>query len=82
MDVIPEHTEKMSYFPVTNAEEFMDYINAELVKEATERKDIKLYLEDDIVIDENIELDDGVNLYICLNGHKLSAVKLGSKKLL
>ena len=79
VDVIPEHTEKMSYFPVTNAEEFMDYINIELAKEATERNDIKLYLEDDIVIDESIELDDGMNLYICLNGHKLSAVKLGSK---
>ena len=79
LDVIASHEEQISYFPVTTSEEFVDYINAELAKDPTDRNDIKLYLEEDITLDKNVELDDGLNLFICLNGHTLNATELGSK---
>lgn len=78
-DIIAGHNEKVSYHPITTAEELVDYVNAELAKPVTDRGGIRVHLENDIELNSDIELDNGTNLYICLNGYTLKARKLTNK---
>ncbi|MBQ2204656.1 MAG: InlB B-repeat-containing protein [Lachnospiraceae bacterium] len=78
-DVISNHDREIAYLPVSNKEEFMDYIRDEMAKDETDRSDIRLYLEENIELDDEILLDGATNLYICLNGNTLTSREFGNR---
>lgn len=75
-DVIESHDTLIAYLPVTDKEEFLKYIIDEFAKPELDRKDIKIYLEEDIDLGEETELASNMNLYVCLNGHTLGVNKI------
>ena len=79
-NVIAPHTTKVAYLPIVSAEEFYKYINDELAKPELERKDIRMYLEEDIELDSDIAIGNNINLYLCLNGYTLRSKKLDNRK--
>ena len=75
-DVIEGHDTLIAYLPVTDKEEFLKYITDEFAKSEMDRKDIKIYLEEDIDLGDETELASNMNLYVCLNGYTLSVNKI------
>ena len=75
-DVIESHDTLIAYLPVTDKEEFLKYITDEFAKPEMDRKDIKIYLEEDIDLGDETELASNMNLYVCLNGYTLSVNKI------
>ena len=77
--VLRVHSYGNSYKAVTNGEEIVNYVNAELAKAEADRKNVYVYLSNDVELNDNIELDTNIKLYICLNGYNLKTKKILAK---
>ena len=74
--VLRVHSFASSYIAITEGSEIARYVNAELAKDVADRKNVYIYLLNDIEISDEIELDTNIKLYICLNGHNLTTKKI------